>query len=132
MRTILRHRDALVRGASRCVSHLHKALTQMNIQLHHVISDLTGVTGQAILTAVLAGERDPQKLAALKDHRIKASRDVIAKSLRGDWRAEHLFTLKQTHALWQQHQSLITECDAQIAALLQAFDAKVDVAAAPL
>lgn len=132
VRTILRHRDALVRGASRCVSHLHKALTQMNVQLHHVISDLTGVTGQAILTAVLAGERDPQKLAALKDHRIKASRDVIAKSLRGDWRAEHLFTLQQTHALWQQHQQLIAECDAQIEAMLKAFDSRVDLASAPL
>jgi transposase len=132
VRTILRHRDALVRGASRCVSHLHKALTQMNVQLHHVISDLTGVTGQAILTAILAGEREPQKLAALKDHRIKASRDVIAKSLRGDWRAEHLFTLQQTHALWQQHQRLIAACDAQIEAMLQAFDAKADVQAAPL
>lgn len=132
VRTILRHRDALVRGAGRCVSHLHKALTQMNVQLHHVISDLTGVTGQAILTAVLAGERDPQKLAALKDHRIKASRDVIAKSLQGDWRAEHLFTLQQTHALWLQHQTLITACDAQIEAMLQAFDAKADLKAAPL
>ena len=89
VRTLLRHRDSLVRGAGRCVSHLHKALTQMNVQLHHVISDLTGVTGQAILTAILNGERDPQKLAALKDHRIKASRDVIAKSLRG-WRGEWL------------------------------------------
>jgi transposase len=132
VRTILRHRDALVRGAGRCVSHLHKALTQMNVQLQHVISDLTGVTGQAILQAILQGERDPQKLAALKDHRIKASRDVIAKSLRGDWRLEHLFTLKQTHALWQQHQTLIAECDQQIAALLQAFDARADVSAAPL
>jgi len=132
VRTILRHRDALVRGASRCVSHLHKALTQMNVQLQHVISDLTGVTGQAILTALLEGERDPQKLAALKDHRIKASRDVIAKSLHGDWRPEHLFTLKQTHALWQQHQSLIAECDQEIAALLQAFDARVDVPTTPL
>jgi hypothetical protein len=132
VRTILRHRDALVRGASRCVSHLHKALTQMNVQLQHVISDLTGVTGQAILEAILAGQRDPQALAALKDHRIKASRDVIAKSLRGDWRPEHLFTLKQTHALWQQHQRLIAECDEQIAALLQAFDSRVDVRTAPL
>jgi transposase len=132
VRTILRHRDALVRGASRCVSHLHKALTQMNVQLQHVISDLTGVTGLAILEAILAGERDPQKLAALKDHRIKASRDVLAKSLRGDWRPEHLFTLKQTHALWQQHQTLITACDAEIAALLKTFDARVDVAATPL
>ena len=132
VRTLLRHRDAIVRGAGRCVSHLHKALTQMNVQLHHVISDLTGVTGQAILNAVLNGERNPQKLAALKDHRIKASRDVIAKSLRGDWRAEHLFTLKQTHALWLQHQSLIAECDAQIEAMLKAFDSKADVQAAPL
>jgi transposase len=132
VRAILRHRDALVRGASRCVSHLHKALTQMNVQLQHVISDLTGVTGQAILNALLAGERDPQKLAALKDHRIKASRDVLAKSLRGDWRPEHLFTLKQTHTLWQQHQTLIAECDQQIATLLQAFDSRADVSAAPL
>jgi transposase len=132
VRTILRQRDALVRGAGRCVSHLHKALTQMNVQLHHIISDLTGVTGLAILTAILAGERDPHKLAALKDHRIKASRDTIAKSLQGDWRAEHLFTLKQTHALWQQHQTLIADCDAEIAAQLHAFDARVDVAAAPL
>jgi len=132
VRTILRHRDALVRGAGRCVSHLHKALTQMNVQLHHVISDLTGVTGQAILTALLAGERDPQKLAALKDHRIKASRDVIAKSLCGDWRPEHLFTLEQTHALWQQHQTLIAACDTQIETMLQAFDSKVEAGAAPL
>jgi transposase len=114
------------------VSHLHKALTQMNVQLQHVISDLTGVTGQAILHAILNGERDPQKLAALKDHRIKASRDVLAKSLRGDWRPEHLFTLKQTHALWQTHQSLIAECDEQIAAMLRAFDTRADVVVAPL
>jgi transposase len=132
VRTILRHRDALVRGAGRCVNHLHKALTQMNVQLHHVISDLTGVTGLAILEALLNGERDPHQLAALKDHRIKASRDTIAKSLHGDWRPEHLFTLKQTHALWQQHQCLIAECDQQIQTMLQAFDAKVDVQAVPL
>ena len=132
VRAILRHRDGLVRGASRCVSHLHKALTQMNVQLQHVISDLTGVTGLAILEAILTGERDPQKLAALKDHRIKASRVVIAKSLHGDWRAEHLFTLRQTHELWQRHQSLIAECDQQIATLLQAFDTKAHCEAAPL
>ncbi len=132
VRTILRHRDTLVRGASRCVSHLHKALTQMNVQLQHVISDLTGVTGQAILEAILAGERDPQKLAALKDRRIKASRDVIAKSLRGDWRAEHLFTLAQSHELWRKHQALIAACDEEIARLLAQFDSRVDVNTAPL
>lgn len=132
IRAILRHRDSLVRGASRCVSHLHKSLTQMNVQLQHVISDLTGVTGLAILEAILAGERDPQQLAALKDHRIKASRDVIAKSLRGDWRAEHLFTLGQSYALWQQHQALITACDEQIATLLAQFDSRTTADAPPL
>src|SRR5688572_26131073 len=82
--------------------------------------------------AILAGERDPQKLAALKDHRIKASRDVLAKSLRGDWRTEHLFTLQQTHALWQQHRQLIAQCDAQIEQMLQGFEARADVTLAPL
>lgn len=132
VRTILRHRDGLVSGASRCVGHLHKALTQMNVQLHHVISDLTGVTGLAILEAILAGERDPQKLAALKDHRIKASRDTIAKSLCADWRLEHLFTLQQTYQLWQKHQALIAECDQQIAARLAEFDTRTAADAPPL
>jgi transposase len=132
VRALLRHRDGLVRAASRCVSHLHKALTQMNVQLQHVISDLTGVTGQAILEAILAGERDPQKLAALKDRRIKASRDVIAKSLCGDWRAEHLFTLAQSHELWRKHQALIHACDEEIARLLAQFDSRVDVNTVPL
>jgi transposase len=121
VRAILRHRDGL-----RCVSHLHKALTQMNIQLQHVISDLTGYTGLAILEAILAGERDPQTLAALKDYRIKASRDVIAKSLQGDWRAEHLLTLRQTYSLWQKHQALISECDEEIAALLKIFETRAE------
>ena len=128
VRAILRHRDSLVRGASRCVGHLHKALTQMNVQLQHVISDLTGVTGQAILQAILEGQRDPQKLAAYADRRIKASHAVIAKSLRGDWRPEHLFTLRQTHQLWLRHQSLITACDEQIAAMLQDFDTRSSIA----
>lgn len=114
VRSLLRHRAALVRYAADHVRHLHKALTQMNLQIHNVISDLTGVTGLAILEALLQGERDPQKLAALKDHRIKASRDTIARSLQGDWRAEHLFVLQQALATWKHYQHLITECDAQI------------------
>jgi transposase len=131
VRALLRHRDGLVRGAARCVGHLHKALTQMNVQLQHVISDLTGVTGLAILEAILAGQRDPHTLAALADHRIKASRDTLAKSLRGDWREEHLFTLKQTHALWRQHQTLIADCDAQIAAMLARFDTRTSAPLPP-
>lgn len=124
VRTMLRHRDGLVRGASRCVSHMHKALTQMNVQLQHVISDLMGFTGVAILEAILAGERDPQALAALKDYRIKATPDVIAKSLQGDWRPEHLLTLRQTYHLWQKYQTLILECDEEIAALIHTFDTR--------
>jgi hypothetical protein len=74
---------------------MQKALLQMNLQLHHVISDVTGVTGLAIIRAIIAGERDPQRLAAFKDHRIKASVETIAKSLEGDYRAERLFVLSQ-------------------------------------
>lgn len=126
VRSILRHRNGLVDGAARCVNHLHKSLTQMNIQLQHVISDVTGVTGLAILEAILEGERDPVALARLKDHRIQASRDTIAKSLRGDWREEHLFTLRQSFALWQTHQQLIAACDAQMAAMLAQFDSRTE------
>src|ERR1700730_11168164 len=92
VRSILRHRDSLVQMASSHVQHMQKALDQMNLQLHHVISDITGVTGVAIVEAILAGERNPHTLAALRDRRIKASADTIAKSLVGDYRREHLFT----------------------------------------
>lgn len=132
VRSLLRHRDGLVRAAATCVHRLHKALTQMNIQLQHVIADVTGGTGLAILEAILAGERDPVTLAKLKDGRIRASTDTLAKSLRGDWRAEHLFTLRQTLGTWNHYQGQITACDAEIARRLQGFAAKVDVAAQPL
>ena len=121
VRSLLRHRDSLVHGAARCVNHLHKALTQMNLQIQHVISDITGFTGLAMLEAILAGERDPQKLASLKDPRIKAARDVLVKSLHGDWREEHLFTLRQSFELWKTHQQLIAACDHRIEAMLGTF-----------
>jgi transposase len=126
VRSILRHRDSLVHGATRCVNHLHKALTQMNLQIQHVISDITGFTGLAILEAILAGERDPQKLAALKDPRIKAAREVLVKSLRGDWREEHLFTLRQSFELWKTHQQLMAACDAQMEAMLGTFETRTE------
>src|SRR6267378_3549698 len=84
VRSILHHRDGLVQMASSHVQHLQKALDQMNLQLHHVISDITGVTGLAIIEAILAGERNPQTLAKLRDGRIKATESTIAKSLVGD------------------------------------------------
>ena len=85
----------LLRSQGRSVQHLQKALTQMNIQLANVISDVVGETGQKILRAIVAGERDGQALAALRNGRIRASGEEIAKSLQGTWRHEHLFALKQ-------------------------------------
>ena len=131
VRSFLRHRANLVRYASQQVMPLHKALTQMNVQIHNVISDIVGVTGLAILDAILTGERDGQKLAALKDRRIRASRDVIARSLLGDWRAEHLFALRQALLTWRHYQNLLTECDAEIARVLVQFESRVDVAHNP-
>ena len=105
---------------------MQKALDQMNLQLHHVISDITGVTGIRIIEAILAGERNPHTLAALRDGRIKASADTIAKSLVGDYRREHLFTLRQSLAAFRHYQELIGACDKEIEEYLEAFDSKVD------
>ncbi|MCU1292456.1 MAG: Transposase [Bryobacterales bacterium] len=84
---------------------MQKALDQMNLQLHHVISDVTGTTGLAIIDAILAGERDPAKLAGVGDPRIRASEEIIVKSLVGDYRPEHLFTLRQSLALYRVYES---------------------------
>ena len=88
----MRHRGELVQAASQHTQHMQKALTQMNVQVQHVISDITGVTGLAIVDAILGGERDPATLAKLRERRIKASEETIRKSLEGNWRQEHLFT----------------------------------------
>ena len=86
VRTLIRHRSELVQAASEHIQHMHKALTQMNLQIHHVISDITGATGLAILGAILEGQRDPVILAQFRDPRIKASEETIRKSLVGNWR----------------------------------------------
>ena len=132
LRAICRQRDMLVHLTSCHVQHMQKALTQMNIQLANVISDLTGKTGLAIVDAILQGERDGAKLARLRDHRIKASEKTVAKSLVGDWKQEHLFALRQARASYAHYQSQIAECDAEIQAHLHQFDSQVDVAAHPL
>jgi transposase len=90
IRSLLRHRESLVQMAATHVQHVQKALDQMNLQLHNVISDITGVTGLAIIDAILAGKRDPRELAELRSERIKATEEAIAKSLVGDYRAEPL------------------------------------------
>jgi transposase len=132
VRTVLRHRERLVQLAAVHTQHMQKALNQMNLQLHHVLSDLTGVTGLAILDAILAGERDPAVLAQHRDPRLKASRETLAKALVGDYRPEHLFTLRQALESFRHYQRLLAECDRQVQALLDGFPARVDPAAAPL
>jgi hypothetical protein len=85
MRTYWRQRNALVRAAGRHIQRMQKALTQMNIQLAHGLRDVSGMTGQAIVKAILAGERDPYQLAALRNWRVKASAEEVGRSLEGNW-----------------------------------------------
>lgn len=128
LRSYLRQRELLVRSASAHIQHMQKALTLMNLQLHHVLSDITGVSGLRILGALLKGEQDAAKLAALVDWRVKSSQEVIIKSLTGDYRVEHLFALRQALELYEMYREKITECDHEIAAYLQTFDTKVSTA----
>ena len=126
LRSLCRQRTMLLRSQGRFVQHMQKALTQMNIQLANVISDVAGETGQKILRAIVAGERDGLALARLKNSRIRASEDEIAKSLQGSWRAEHLFALKQALDAFDFCGSQLAECDAQIQAQLQALHVRED------
>ena len=119
LRSLSRQREMLLRSQGRHVQHLQKALTQMNIQLANVISDVVGETGQKILRAIVAGERDGHALAAMKNVRIRAATEEIAKSLQGNWRAEHLFALKQALALFDFIGTQLAECDREIEAQLE-------------
>ena len=131
LRSYMRQRERLIRSASRHVQQMQKALTEMNIKLHHVISDLTGVTGLAIVRAILAGERDRLKLAALKDRRIKSSEATIAKALAGDYRAEHLFALRQALELYDYYQQKIAECDGEILKEMQRLETRAPATVSP-
>jgi transposase len=106
---------------------MQKALTDMNVQLANVISDISGVTGLAMIRALLAGERDPAKLAAFKDSRLKASTHTLAKSLEGNWRDEVRFNLRQSLERSAVYPQKIAECDARIAAHLHTCDSKIEV-----
>ena len=118
VRTIWRLRDRHVKDASRAVQHMQKALTKMNIQLANVISDITGVSGQAIIAAILTGERDPWKLADLKHEMVKASRDEVARSLEGNWRDDLVFELRQAvDSYYFAHQQM-RECDRKLQSFL--------------
>ncbi len=126
LRSYLRQRAMLVEYASHHIQHMHKALTQMNVKLQHVISDITGKTGMDIIKAIVGGQRDPVKLAQLRDPRIKADEATIAKSLRGHWREEHIFELTQALELYRVYRSKIAECDREIEAQLERFEDRSD------
>jgi transposase len=132
IRSLWRHRDSLIQLATVHLQHMQKALDQMNLQIHHVISDLSGTTGLAIVDAILAGERDPHELARLRDWRIKASEETIVKSLVGDYREEHLYVLRQSLECYRMYQKLIQDLDVKVKHSMGRLPAKVDPAAKPL
>jgi transposase len=131
IRSLMRHRENLVEMSCVHVQHMHKSLDQMNLQIHHVISDITGVTGLAIVDAIIAGKTDPRELAKLRDHRIKASMETVTKSLVGEYRREHIFTLKQSLTAYRYYQQLIADCDQEIQQRIQAFDSRNQEPTAP-
>ena len=124
LRSYLRQRSMLVSYASHHIQHMQKALEQMNLKLSHVVSDITGLTGRGIIKAILSGERDPVKLAKLRDPRCKSSEATVARALEGHYREEHLFTLQQAVELVEFYQQQMTACDRQIEACLQQFEEK--------
>jgi hypothetical protein len=126
LRALMRQRDCLARYSGSHIQHMQKALNQMNIQLHHVVSDLTGVTGMKIIRAILAGERNTQALAEHRDRRCKESIETIAKALQGNWRQEHLFSLRQAVELFDVYQQKIDDCDQEIAQVLDTLDTHMD------
>jgi len=122
LRSIMRQRGVLLSYQGQHVQHMQKALAQMNLQLANVISDVVGETGQRILRAIVAGERDPLKLAELKHARIRASKQQIAMSLHGNWREEHLFELTQEVELFDAYSQALQRCDLMLERLSRSQD----------
>lgn len=120
LRTLVRHRKKLTDNSSSCILRMQKSLELMNIKIHTLISDITGKSGLAIIEAIVAGERDPTKFLPLLHYGIKANRDEIVKSLQGNWREEHLFTLEQSYSLYQFIQNQICSLDDKTAEILRA------------
>jgi len=118
LRAYLRQRERLLDYAAAHIQHMQKALTQMNLQLHHVVSDITGVTGMRIIRAIVAGERDPAILASYRDVRCHASAETVRQALVGNDREEHVFALTQALELYDVYQAKVAACDGQIEAVL--------------
>jgi transposase len=132
LRGLLRHCDNLIRYRASHIQHMQKALHLMNIQLDNVLSDITGLTGLRILRAIVAGERNPLALARLRDPHCKNSQDVIAKSLEGNYRKEHLFALKQAVELYDFYTRKIQECHEELEKEYALLPAKVNLEEKPL
>jgi transposase len=118
LRAYLRHRERLLEYASGHIQHMQKALMQMNVQLHHVVSDITGATGMAIIRAIVAGQHDPGQLATYRNVRCHASGETVEAALTGHYRREHVFALRQALELYDSYQTKVEECDKEIEATL--------------
>src|SRR5215471_17621912 len=131
IRSLWRHRESLIQMASQHTQHIQKALDQMNLQIHHVLSEITGWSGLRILDAILAGDRNPIALAKLCNWRVRTSRDIVAKALEGDYRPEHVFTLRQSLAGYRYYQNLIAEVDQELNKYLRDLPKAVEAGTSP-
>lgn len=132
LRQYSRQRERLIADAARHSQRMQKALTEMNIHLNRVLSDMTGLSGMRILKAIVSGEHDPQKLAALKHKRVRKSETEIAAALSGTYRAEHLFVLQQELTLYESYQQQISACDVQIETYLEQLPSPLPIAEQPV
>lgn len=119
LRAYVRQRERMLEYAASHIQHMQKALTEMNLQLHHVVADITGATGLRIIRTIISGEHDPKVLAGLRDYRCRSSAETIEKALTGNYRAEHLFALEQALALYDAHHEKVSACDVRIEAVMK-------------
>ncbi len=122
VRTYWRMRAALIKQAAEAIQHMHKALEQMNVQLHKALTDISGVTGLEIIRAIVAGERDPKVLALHRRAGVKCTQAELVKALEGDWRPEHLFALTQALATFDFVHEQVRECDGQLQECMRQFE----------
>jgi transposase len=132
LRALLRHRERVIEYAASHIQHMQKALMLMNVQLHHVVSDITGLTGMKIVRDIVDGIRDPKTLAKHRDRRCHSSVETICKALDGNYRSEHVFTLRQALELYEFHNKKVSECDTEIEAALVELNAVRESPKAPL
>lgn len=132
LRALLRHRERMVEEAASHIQHMQKALMQMNVQLHHVVTDITGITGMKIIRAIIAGTHDPEVLAQHRDARCKQSIETIREALTGNYRAEHVLALRHAVELYDFLQTKVGECDTEVEAVLRDLNGDRPVPAQPL